>query len=106
MIIKEIEERFVFDLEKLKDEISSYDDEKNIWKTTGDINNSPGNLCLHICGNLQHFVGTVLGKTGYVRNRELEFSQKNVSKEGLLAETDITIAMIKKAIRKKQKENS
>jgi len=33
-------------------------------------------LALHICGNLQHFVGAILGNTGYIRERDLEFTQK------------------------------
>ena len=38
------------DLEKLKTEITTYNDENKIWEVTGDIKNSAGNLCLHICG--------------------------------------------------------
>jgi hypothetical protein len=40
------------------------------------ISNSAGNLCLHLIGNLNHFIGATLGNTGYVRNREQEFSSK------------------------------
>ena len=34
------------DLEKLKTEITSFKDEKKLWKISGDIKNSAGNLCL------------------------------------------------------------
>ena len=80
---------YIRDLDKLEVELSSYPDEKSIWTTSGSISNSAGNLCLHICGNLQHFIGAVLGKSGYERNREFEFSAKNVPLEKLKIEISI-----------------
>src|SRR5262245_15810941 len=85
--IREILDR---DLHKLSDEISAYTDETLIWKTAEGISNSAGNLCLHLCGNLQHFIGAVLGKTGYVRQRDKEFSEKHISRTKLLAEIEKT----------------
>lgn len=83
-------------LNDVKDEISLYKNEENIWKLAGEINNTPGNLCLHLCGNLNHFIGATIGNTGYIRERELEFSQKNVKKEELIKEIEKTKAMIEK----------
>src|SRR4030095_11074364 len=80
-ILKGLLER---DLELLKKEISAYQHEENIWKIGGSIHNSAGNLCLHLVGNLNHFIGATLGNTGYVRDREAEFSIKNVNREELL----------------------
>ncbi len=71
-------EIFSRDILKLKDEINCYKDEKNLWITGGSISNSAGNLCLHLIGNLNHFVGAVLGKNGYTRERDKEFSEKNI----------------------------
>lgn len=78
------------DLDSLATEISSYPTEESMWLLLGDIKNTAGNLCLHLCGNLQHFIGAVLGNTGYVRNREAEFADKHVPKEKLLAEIEAT----------------
>ena len=89
---------YLRDLEKLKTEITSFKDEKNIWKISGEIKNSAGNLCLHLCGNLQHFVGAVLGNSGYVRNRDAEFSRKDVPKTDLIKEIDVTIKAVKLTI--------
>ncbi len=72
------------DLDKLTKEIESYVNEKDIWKLTGTLSNTPGNLCLHIVGNLNHFIGAILGDTGYVRNREEEFSEKNIKRKVLI----------------------
>lgn len=82
------------DLNKLAEEIKLYPDEAMIWKIAPGTTNSAGNLCLHLCGNLQHFIGTVLGNTGYVRNREAEFSSKDISREKLLEEIEKTKAAI------------
>ena len=84
------------DLEKLKTEITSYNSDENLWKISGDIKNSAGNLCLHLCGNLQHFIGAVLGNSGYVRKRVEEFSKKNVPLSEVVTEIQLTIEVLKK----------
>lgn len=89
---------FERDLNKLKDEISFYKDEKSLWIVKNEISNSAGNLCLHLVGNLNHFIGTVLGKTGYVRNRENEFAAKNISREELVIEIEKTILVVTKTL--------
>lgn len=89
---------FERDLNKLKEEISLYKDEKNLWVIEKNISNSAGNLALHLIGNLNHFIGAVLGKTGYVRERDLEFSNKNIPKEKILLAIDETIIMIKNVL--------
>lgn len=98
MMIEILSQIFIRDLEKLKTEISSFKDEKNVWNISGDIKNSAGNLCLHLCGNLQHFVGAVLGNSGYARNRDAEFTKKNVPVKELIAEIDLTIKVVKQTI--------
>src|SRR6478752_7563482 len=85
-VITSIHEIILRDLDKLEKEISLYPNEESIWKVDGQITNTAGNLCLHLCGNLQHYFGAVLGKTGYVRHRDLEFSSKNISSKELMKE--------------------
>jgi Protein of unknown function (DUF1572) len=82
------------DLEKLANEIGQYRDEEKIWYTAEGITNSAGNLCLHLIGNLNHFIGAVLGTTGYVRNREDEFSLKNIPPTELAARISETAATV------------
>ncbi|WP_336716552.1 DinB family protein [Chryseobacterium mucoviscidosis] len=86
---------FLRDLNKLKQEIESYQNETNLWKTEATIANSAGNLTLHIVGNLSHFVGAVLGNSGYVRNRELEFSSKDIPRMELIQQIEKTIETVK-----------
>lgn len=82
--MKNITSLYLTQLDALSKEITLYKNEENIWKLAGTLSNTPGNLCLHICGNLKHFIGSMIGNTGYVRNRDKEFSDKNVSRNELL----------------------
>ena len=81
---------FERDLEQLKEEILAYQSDNKLWTVAGDIKNSGGNLGLHICGNLQHFVGRMIGNSDYVRERDKEFSDKNVPVEALIKLIDTT----------------
>jgi uncharacterized damage-inducible protein DinB len=81
---------FERDLNKLKQEIAAYTDENDLWKIQDAILNSAGNLCLHLVGNLKHFVGKVLGNIPYERQRDKEFSDKDIPKEQLLQSIDET----------------
>ncbi len=85
---------FKRDLEKLKEELQAYENGESIWQVAPGINNSAGNLALHLIGNLNHFIGTILGNTGYKRNREAEFNDKNVPLEQIFAGIDETIGVI------------
>jgi uncharacterized damage-inducible protein DinB len=81
-------------LQQLKKEMSAYANEKDLWLMDGEIPNSAGNLCLHLCGNLQHYIGAVLGNSGYKRQRDAEFSTKNVPVSELLSLIDTTMEMV------------
>lgn len=88
------------DLDTLSHELISYKSEENIWVIGKDIANTAGNLTLHVCGNLQHFIGTILGKGSYKRNREYEFSVKHISRYELLKEIEITKDTMKATLEK------
>lgn len=82
------------DLNKLKEELELYQNEANIWRIDGNILNSAGNLCLHLVGNLNTYIGAVLGHSGYVRNRPEEFSLKHIPRRELVIKIAQTIAVI------------
>lgn len=98
-------EIFERDLFKLAEEINLYADEKDIWKVKEGISNSAGNLCLHLTGNLLHFIGAVLGESGYVRERDKEFSLKNIPRSELLKGIEQTSAVIKSTLGKLSPED-
>lgn len=93
-MIQSLQSLFTRDLNKLKTEIESYQIEENIWKTDKNISNSAGNLCFHLIGNLNHYIGATLGNSGYIRDRELEFSLKNVPKNKLIQQLEDTIEIV------------
>ena len=88
----------VRELEGFKRELALFADDESVWTTLPGVTNSVGNLALHVAGNLQYFIGTVLGGTGYVRNRELEFGQRSGPRENIYAELDAAIAVVRKVL--------
>lgn len=82
------------DLGRLRNEIAAFKDESNLWKTEGTITNSAGNIALHLIGNLNHYIGSEFGNTGYVRDRKSEFGLKNVPRTKILSQIEETQAMI------------
>lgn len=98
MAIETLKTLFNRDLNKLKTEIGSYQNETKIWSIDKTIANSAGNLCLHLIGNLNTYIGAQIGKTNYVRNRELEFSQKDLPQAELIAKIESTIIVVNNAL--------
>ena len=88
------------DLDKLKTEIDQYESDEKVWLVAAGITNSGGNLALHLVGNLKHFIGAVLGGTGYVRDRDAEFTSKSVSRAQLIAAVDETTAIVSTTLAK------
>lgn len=104
MLTDELAPLFKRDLEHLKREIMLFEDEEMLWSTAGAILNSPGNLCFHLCGNLRHYIGHVLGGTNYKRNRLHEFNGASVMKKDLAALIDLTIDEITLALSQLKEE--
>jgi uncharacterized damage-inducible protein DinB len=95
---------FVRDLNKLESEINNFEHIENIWRTEGSVANSAGNLCLHLIGNLKHFIGATIGKTGYERNREEEFSLKLVDRKQLVDEIEQTKKVVSDSLNDMEEE--
>ena len=102
MLIEVLKSLYVRDLQKLSKEISLYQNEAAIWKTDREIANSAGNLCLHLVGNLNTYIGATLGHSGYIRHRELEFSLKDVPRVELIKKIEDTITVIDRTMRSLQ----
>jgi len=98
MLIETLKSLFNRDLNKLKIEIESYQSENQLWAIDKNISNSAGNLCLHLIGNINTYIGAELGKTGYIRDRPLEFSLKDIPKSELISKIDATILVVNNAL--------
>jgi hypothetical protein len=82
------------ELKALRREIEAYPSDEAMWEVLPGIANPGGNLALHLAGNIQYFLGNVLGKNGYVRNRDAEFGSRDVPRNELLREIDNAIAAV------------
>lgn len=97
-VIPSLIQLFERDLQKLKTEIVQYSQDEHLWLVAPQINNSAGNLVLHLIGNLNTYIGAEIGKTGYIRNRPLEFSEKGLSKNELLNRVTETLDIVKNSL--------
>lgn len=100
MLCSILSELFDRDLTNLKTEIAKYSSDDNLWKTSDGITNPGGNLSLHIIGNLNHFIGSVLGNSGYIRNREAEFASSGIQRAAIIADVEVTAATIRDVLAK------
>ena len=96
--LTEIRKIFIRDIQKVIDEISGYKNDADLWILPSGINNSAGTLALHLAGNLQHFIGAVLGNSGYVRNRDNEFAARNISQADLILELNKALTIVDKTL--------
>ncbi|GAB3246082.1 hypothetical protein GCM10027347_00710 [Larkinella harenae] len=97
-MLQTIKTLFTRDLNRLRREIELYRDETKLWVTDGQIANPAGNLCLHLVGNLNTYIGAVLGNSGYVRHRDREFSLRNVPRSELLQQIDDTLDVVLRSL--------
>ncbi len=86
------------DLGSLDAEIAAYPDDDSLWKVAPGISNSTGNLSLHLAGNLRHFIGSVLGETGYIRDRVAEFESKGLTRDQLRLEVQLAIQDVDRSL--------
>lgn len=92
--VDDIRLMLVRELEGMRREVGLHADDAAPWQVGPGVTNAAGNLALHVAGNLQHFVGALLGGTGYVRHREAEFATRS----GTRAEVDRELAAAIEAV--------
>jgi DinB superfamily len=83
------------EIEGFKRELALFPDDVMVWTTVPGVTNSAGNLALHVAGGLQYLVGALLGGTGYIRNRDAEFSRRSGTRSELIAELDKAAAVVR-----------
>jgi hypothetical protein len=87
------------ELECFRSEVEMFPDDASLWKVVPGITNSAGTLAVHVAGNLRHMVGAVLGGSGYVRDRNAEFSRRGLTRKEVMAELKRAEEEIEPAIR-------
>ena len=93
-LLEDIQLLMTRELAALAKEIEMFPDDASIWRTVPGVANPAGVLARHVCGNLQHFVGGVLGHTGYVRDRENEFNAHSATRQEVIAEIRATSEVV------------
>jgi hypothetical protein len=86
------------ELDGFKRELELFPDDQSVWSTLPGVTNSAGNLALHLAGGLQYLIGGVLGRTGYVRNRDAEFSCRSGTRSEVIAELDRASAVVREVL--------
>lgn len=80
--------------------------QEQFWRNPYGYGNSVGHLVLHLTGNLSYYIGTRIAETGYIRNRDLEFTEtRKLPKDEVLKKFDDTVAMVANTIRKQRPED-
>ncbi|MEY3052339.1 MAG: hypothetical protein RLY31_2124 [Bacteroidota bacterium] len=97
MLIQDVRHMLNRDLLAMAEELTAIPDE-HLWRPLPGVINPVGTLSLHICGNLRHFIGALLGGDGYVRDREEEFHARNLPKEELLRRIEETRSAVSAAL--------
>jgi hypothetical protein len=88
------------ELDGFRHEVEMFPDDASLWKVVPGITNSAGTLAIHVAGNLRSMIGVVLGGSGYVRNRDAEFSRRGLTREEVKAELDQAKNEIEPVMRK------
>ena len=71
----------------------------SLWTKPFPFGNSIGHLVLHLTGNLNHYVGAMIAGSGYVRQREQEFTDPaHPPVEVLLSQFHEAVAMVKSTL--------
>ena len=90
------------DLHKWVDPLTN----EQFWRNPYPYGNSVGHLVLHLTGNLSYYIGARVAETGYVRNRDKEFTDANPPhKDEALKAFDRTLDIVVAAIRRQNEED-
>ena len=103
-MIEDVGRLLLRELEAFAREVELFPDDESLFRTLPGVTNSAGNLALHVCGNLKHFVGSVLGGSGYVRNRDAEFQTRDGRREEIARELRETATVISDALARLSRE--
>jgi len=95
-----IRRALVRDLDGLAAQIAAYPNDAAVWQPVAGLTNTGGTLALHLAGNLRHFIGTHLGGTSYVRDREREFAARTVPRKEIAAEIAAARDEVDQALRR------
>lgn len=86
------------ELAAVRRSVEAYPDDESLWAERPGFPNAGGTLSLHVAGNIRHYVGAVLGRSGYVRDRDAEFSRRGVPRAVVVAEIEEARTAVERAL--------
>lgn len=98
MLISIVQAMLLRELVAVQRSVEEYPDDASLWALPQGLPNAGGTLVLHLTGNLQHYVGAVLGESGYKRDRPAEFARRDVPRAELLREVAAAVAAVKRTL--------
>ena len=99
-VASDVGRMLIRELECFQREVDLFPDDASLWKMAPGLTNSVGTLAVHVAGNLRGMIGAVLGASGYVRDREAEFSRRELTRQEVKAELERAKREIDPVIRK------
>jgi uncharacterized damage-inducible protein DinB len=80
--------------------------QEQFWRNPFAYGNDIGHLVLHLTGNLNYYIGANIAGSGYVRDRDREFTEtQRPAKEDVLRQFDRAIALVVATIRKQSADD-
>ena len=93
-----LSERYSYLADRVR-ELAAPLSEEQLWQKPFPFGNSFGHLVLHLTGNLNYYIGAEVAGTGYVRDRDREFTEpKRLRKDEVLKSFDGAIEVVLRAI--------
>lgn len=99
MIVDAVRHVLLRELRTVAREVAAYPDDDALWRDVPGLPNPGGTLALHLAGNLEHYVGAVLGGSGYVRDRDAEFATRGLTRAEVRARVDAAARAVDAALR-------
>jgi uncharacterized damage-inducible protein DinB len=98
MLIPIVQAMLLRELAAVQRSVEAYPDDASLWALPKGLPNAGGTLVLHLAGNLQHYVGAVLGGSDYKRDRPAEFARRDVKRGELLRELGAAVAAVNRTL--------
>jgi uncharacterized damage-inducible protein DinB len=100
LLLTDLRAIYARDLAALGREVAAYPSDAALWKPLPGTTNPGGTLALHLVGNLKHFIGAVLGGSGFVRDRDGEFARRDLTRAALAAQIAETAEVVEHTLAK------
>src|SRR5258707_10700884 len=89
-----VSDRFAANAARVQELAAPLTDEQ-FWRKPFPFGNSFGHLVLHLTGNLNYYIGAQVAGTGYVRDRDREFTEtRHLPKAEIFKHFDGAIEMV------------